>query len=142
LDELHNLHQAGSIHTARTMAETAVLLSLPKCHVSVAVDGDQPVAYLVEGRAINKRGLIEYAGPPELVWSLIARVASRTATESRLIVFPTHASLATFARDAGWQVEPLTSSKGLGDEMVLVLNPKIATPQILDRLFAWGLDQA
>jgi predicted N-acetyltransferase YhbS len=142
LSDLHNLQQAGSIHASRTMAETGVLLSLPKCHVSVAVDGDRPGAYLVEGRAINKQGLIEYAGPPELVWSLVSRAASRTTTDSRLVVFPTHASLATFARDVGWQVQPLTSSKGLGDEMVLVLNPKIATPQILDRLFAWGLDQA
>ncbi len=139
---LHDLHLGTSSHTRRSIAETEVLLSLPKCHVTVALDGAEPIAYLVEGRAINKQGLIEYAGPPELVWKLVTRATSGSAVDRRLLVFPTHAPLATFARAAGWQVEPLTSSKGLGEEMVLVLNPDIESAAVLDRLFAWGLDQA
>jgi hypothetical protein len=58
------------------------------------------------------------------------------------LIFPTHAGLAELARAAGWTIAPLVSSKGFGDEMVLLLDQTIAETGIVEQLFCWGLDQA
>ena len=141
LDALHHLHRQSGIHTQRSLAETAALLELPGCRVTILHSENRPVAYLVDADAVNKRGLIEYAGPPERVWSLVA-AASNHGNERPFLIFPTHEALARNARHEGWPVTPLSSCKGFGAEMLLVLNPDIATPEVLDRLFVWGLDQA
>lgn len=141
LEVLHHLHQQSGIYTRRTLAETAALLELPGCEVSVLHSENSPVAYLVDAHAVNKRGLIEYAGPSERVWSLVA-AASHDGDQRPFLIFPTHEDLVQNAHHEGWAVAPLPSCKGFGDEMQLVLNPDIATPAVLDRLFVWGLDQA
>ena len=60
----------------------------------------------------------------------------------RLLIYPTHPELAEMARVSDWTVAPLKSSKGFGDEMVLVLDEEVAVPAILENLFCWGLEQA
>jgi len=141
LDALHHLHRSQPAHSQRTIHESARLLTLPKCRILVGELDGAAVAYLVEGRATNKRGLIEYAGDSQDVWELVQHVAAENAPQ-RLLVFPTHPELAEMARKSGWSVEPLGSSKGFGDEMVLVLDEEVADPAILENLFCWGLEQA
>lgn len=141
LEALHRLHQQSNISMRRALPETAALLELPGCQVTVIHSNGQPAAYLVDAHAVSKRGLIEYAGPAELVWSLVAR-ASGHGNDHPLLIFPTHEPLARAARNQGWHVETLAACKGFGYEMLWVLNPDLATREVLDRLFVWGLDQA
>ena len=141
LDALHHLHRDQPIHSQRTRAESAKLFTLPKCPVLVGEVDGHPVAYLVEGRATNKRGLVEYAGDPGDVWELICHVTAARGPQ-QLLIFPTHPELAELARAAGWTIAPLVSSKGFGDEMVLLLDQTIAETGIVEQLFCWGLDQA
>jgi len=141
LDALHHLHRAQAIHSQRTPTESAVLFTLPKCPVLVGEADGHPVAYLVEGRATNKRGLVEYAGDSHDVWELIGHVTTARGSQ-QLLIFPTHPELAELARESGWSIGPLTSSKGFGDEMVLVLDETVAGTAVLEHLFCWGLDQA
>ena len=141
LDAVDRLHRSHSPHSHRTPHESAQLFTLPKCPVLVGEADGVAVAYLVQGRATNKRGLIEYAGETDDVWELVQHVSSRHGPQ-RLLVFPTHEQLAELAREAGWSIEPLRSSKGLGHEMLLVLDETLAHTGILEQLFCWGLDQA
>jgi len=39
-------------------------------------------------------------------------------------------------------IAPLKSSKGFGDEMVLLLDETVAEAGVVEQLFCWGLDQA
>lgn len=141
LAAVDRLHRSHSPHSHRTSHESTQLFSLPKCSVLVGEADGVAVAYLVRGQATNKRGLIEYAGDANDVWQLVQHVASQGGPQ-RLLVFPTHERLADLARKAGWSIEPLRSSKGLGDEMLLVLDQTLADSRLLDQLFCWGLDQA
>ena len=117
------------------------MFTLPKCPVLVGEIDDHPVAYLVEGRATNKRGLVEYAGDPVDVWELICHVTTARGPQ-QLLIFPTHPELAELARGAGLTIAPLKSSKGFGDEMVLLLDETVAEAGVVEQLFCWGLDQA
>jgi len=141
LAAIHQLHQSHSPHSRRTPAESAQLFTLPKCPVLVGESEGRAVTYLVDGQATNKRGLIEYAGAARDVWELVQHVVADQGPR-QLLVFPTHMELADWAREAGWSIEPLRSSKGFGDEMVLVLDETLSNSPILEQLFCWGLDQA
>jgi predicted N-acetyltransferase YhbS len=141
LDAIHQLHQSHTHHSRRTLHESAHLFSLPKCPVLVGESDGQAVAYLVDAQATNKRGLIEYAGGARDVWELVQHVVADRGPR-RLLVFPTHAELADWAREAGWSIEPLGSSKGSGDARVRVLDETLNDSPILRQLFCWGLDQA
>jgi len=141
LDAVHHLHRSQPAHSQRTIHESAQLLTLPKCRVLVGELDGAAVSYLVEGRATNKRGLIEYAGDSQDVWELVQYAAAESSPQ-RLLVFPTHRELVEMAQKSGWSVEPLGSSKGFGAEMVLVLDEEVVTPPILEDLFCWGLEQA
>ena len=141
LDVIQALHEDGPVHTRRTAEEFERLLELPKLDISVAIDDRRTVGYLVTGRAVNKRGLIEYAGDTETVWRLVNRSIGN-GVSGPLIVFHPHEPLARRAESRGWTVEPLASSKGFGAEMILVLNPAAVTPAVRSSLFVWGLDQA
>ena len=141
LDAVHQLHHSHTHHSRRTLRETAELFRLPKCPVLVGESDGQPVAYLVDGQAANKQGLIEYAGGARDVWNMVQHVVADRGPR-RLLVFPTHAELTDRAREAGWSIEPLSSSKGFGHEMVLVLDETLSDSPLLEQLFCWGLDQA
>ena len=141
LESLHQLHRSQPTHSQRTLLESSRLLTLPKCRVLVGELDGVAVSYLVEGRATNKRGLIEYAGDPSSIWQLVRSVTAENAPQ-RLLIYPTHPELAEMARVSDWTVAPLKSSKGFGDEMVLVLDEEVADPAILENLFCWGLEQA
>jgi len=141
LDSVDRLHRSHLPHSRRTLHESARLLTLPKCPVLVGEADGVAVAYLVDGRATNKRGLIEYAGNAHDIWELVQHVASSRGPQ-RLLVFPTHVELAGIALEADWSIEPLRSSKGIGDEMLLVLDETLANTGLLEQFFCWGLDLA
>ena len=77
LEAIGRLHDAETHRVARTREELAALLSLPKVHVLLAVQGDVVAGYLVVGQAMNKRGLLEGGGAPGATGALIRDELSR-----------------------------------------------------------------
>ena len=59
LDGIIALHEREPVRFARSLDDAAALLALPKMNVWVTTHDAEVVAYLVEGDAVNKRGIIE-----------------------------------------------------------------------------------
>jgi GNAT superfamily N-acetyltransferase len=142
LTAISELHDREPIRFARSPADSAALLSLPKMDVRVLIRQDQVAAYLVTGQACNKRGLIEYGGAAADIGLLMADVVRcpQITGPLPLVIHHTHPELAQFVTDLGQPPEPLPCSKGLGCEMLLVLRPERVSPTCLTRAFVWGLD--
>ena len=62
LDTIASIHDAEPQRILRSRQDHRALLSLPKISTYLAMDGEEPVAYLVIGGGVNKPGLIEGGG--------------------------------------------------------------------------------
>lgn len=141
LDDIVSLHDAEPVRFARSHTEYEKLLSLPKIHVSVLERNHHVDAYVAIGAARNKLGVIEYAGSADDILALIGHYTSqdKLPSEAPLVIYPHRDDLAKRLKPAGLQ--PLTSSKGHGIEMIYMTDPsRLAT--LTQSLFAWGLDYA
>lgn len=170
LEGIIRLHERETIRIARNADEWRTLLTLPKIVVWLITGQDEVLAYLVHSTAVNKPGIIEYAGETDLLAALILHearsfqddkvvaeaaslsepptlAASATANgssggETRLLVYPPRADLMEWSRSQGFPITPLSSSKGIGDEMIFVNCHEQVATAIRRDLFTWGLDQA
>ena len=138
------LHDQEAIRVARSRSDYEVLMNLPKVDTLVATRDGEVAAYLVVSRACNKRGFIEYAGSQADLLALCKRAVAQfdLADDFPMVIFHPYEQELRSLESAGARVEPLPSSKGHGDEMVLPVDPRRVTEEVLSRLFVWGLDLA
>lgn len=144
LESVLALFAQQPVRFSRTYDEARLLYCLPKVAVWVAVADGAVQGYLVHGQAHNKHGICEYAGATEVVVALIEHVAAHDTGDSPIpmLVYHTRPDLQDWARAEGLSVRELPSSKGIGKEMVYVVNPERFTAEIREQLFVWGLDHA
>ena len=71
LDFVAAAHDAEPRRIVRSPDDYLALLTLPKVSTSLALDGGEPVAYLVVGEGFNKPGLIEGGGDPAGLEALV-----------------------------------------------------------------------
>lgn len=95
-----------SIRFARNSTEMRNLLTLPKVDTLVFDRGGSYTAYLVYGKAVNKRGIIEYGGELDGVLALIQCVTKRFLPAS-LIAFHARPDLIQWATESGFELRPL-----------------------------------
>ena len=86
LEAIGRLHDAETHRIVRTREELAALLTLPKIHVHLAVQGTEIAGYLVVGEAMNKRGMMEGGGDSKAIGALVAELLSRLGPEDTLQV--------------------------------------------------------
>ena len=136
------MHEREPIRLARTSAQYAVLLGVPKMDVRVLVRDGGVAAYLMTGRACNKRGIMEYGGLANDIGALLADVvASQPAIAPMpLVIHHTHPELARLLQGIGVPFEPLPCSKGPGCEMIFEVRPGSVPTTVRQKLFIWGLD--
>ena len=136
------LHENESVRTQRSWSEYATLLTLPKTTVWVSKRDHQVSAYVVVGQAINKQGIIEFGGSVDDVLSLIKYSLHAQSLDRELPLIINHLRGDLFQRfkEVGEPLYKLESSKGLGCEMVYIVQPNNLFPKSLDKLFIWGLD--
>ena len=101
-------------------------------------------AYVVTGTAVNKHGVLEYAGRTDDILAGLAKLLREQHLDpaSPLPVFGTDSKLASLMHAHEIPMTPLASSKGHGIEMRLVLNRQRVHDLIENKLFVWGLDWA
>lgn len=73
LDDLIALHGADPNVIERTPKECGSLFALPKIKTFLAIKDSRPAAYLMVGKAINKPGIVEGAGNPASLETLLCR---------------------------------------------------------------------
>ena len=71
LDLVVRAHDAEPRRIVRSADDYLALLTLPKVSTSLALEGGEPVAYLVVGEGLNKPGLIEGGGDPAGLETLV-----------------------------------------------------------------------
>ena len=86
LEAIGRLNDAETHRILRTREELAALLTLPKIHVHLAVQGSVIAGYLVVGEAMNKRGLLEGGGAPGAIGALVRDELSRLGQGENLQV--------------------------------------------------------
>ncbi len=138
------LHEQEHVKFTRSWGDYATLLALPKMNVWAATRGEDVVAYLVCGDAVNKCGIIEYGGDLDGILALIAHALKKQppAANTRILVYHVRPDLIAKLRALDTKVRLLESSKGDGCEMIYVINPSCVTPRVREQLFVWGLDYA
>ena len=72
-------HDAEPRRIVRSRENYLALLTLPKVSTTLALDGGEPVSYLVVGEGFNKPGLIEGGGDPAGLETLVRRSLDRLA---------------------------------------------------------------
>ena len=143
LDGIMALYQNEPIRLSRSRAELRSLLALPKINVWVVARGERVDAYLVHGEAVNKRGIMEYGGDLQGIIALAGHVVrQQPADELCLLAYHTRPDLLAWVDASGLRFRPLQSSKGMGHEMISVVDPSGVRPDVRQKLFIWGLDQA
>lgn len=152
------LHERETIRIERSADEWRTLLALPKVVVWLITRKDEVLAYLVHSTAVNKPGIIEYAGETDLLAALVlheagspcepptlaasATVHGRSGGDTRLLIYHPRADLMEWSKSQGFPITPLPSCKGSGDEMIFVNCPERVATETRRDLFTWGLDQA
>ena len=146
VDHLHAimaLQRRQPVRMLRSPADFRQLLSLPGIRAWV-VQRKNVDAYLVTGTAVNKHGVLEYAGRADDILAGLAKLLREQYLDpaSPLPVFGTDSKLASLVHAHQVPMTPLASSKGHGTEMRLVLNRQRVHDLIENELFVWGLDWA
>ena len=146
VDHLHAimaLQRHQSVRMLRSPADFRQLLSLPGIRAWV-IQRENVEAYVVTGTAVNKHGVLEYAGRADDILAGLARLLRRQHLDpaAPLPVFGTDSKLVSLMRAHQVPMVPLASSKGHGTEMRLVLNRQRVNDRIENELFVWGLDWA
>jgi len=144
LEGVTALHEQEPIRFARTRDEYRALFSLPKVPVWVAVRESKVSAYLAHGCALNKRGIVEYAGQLDDLCALAGHVlqAQESPEAIPLLAYHTRPDLFAWAESMKFSSRPLESSKGFGHEMIYVVDPRRVPAALCERMFVWGLDHA
>lgn len=146
VDHLHAimaLQRHQSVRMLRSPADFRQLLSLPGIRAWV-VQRENVDAYVVTGTAVNKHGVLEYAGRADDILAGLARLLREQHLDpaAPLPVFGTDSKLVSLMHAHQVPMSPLASSKGHGTEMRLVLNRQRVNDRIENELFVWGLDWA
>ena len=140
LEDVVAIHEQEPIRITRSPEEYRVLFGLPKVHVSVAIRDACVKAYLVHAVAVNKSGVIEYGGELEGITALIRNTPS--SEKLSWVLFHPRGDLVTWANSFGFDIRPLKSSKGVGYEMIYIVDSDRISEEDRRRLFVWGLDCA
>lgn len=146
VDHFHDimaLQRRQPVRILRSPADFRQLLSLPGIE-AWGVQRTTTEAYVVTGTAVNKRGILEYAGRADDVLAGIAKLVQDQHLDpsAPLPVFGTDSEMAALLHAHQIPLTPLASSKGHGTEMKLVLNGQRVTDFVQSELFVWGLDWA
>ncbi len=103
LDGIIALHEREPVRFVRSRDDAAALLALPKMNVWVTIHDEEVAAYLVEGDAVNKRGIIEYGGDKDGILALIAHVKNRQPPAANTCLIAYHV-VGTSSRNSGhWE---------------------------------------
>lgn len=144
LEGVMALHEQEAVRFSRTPDEYRVLLALPKVDVWVALGRGAVVGYLVHGKAVNKRGLIEHGGEFTAVIGLMQHVCTTEppGAEASWLLFHPRPDLLQWAESMQFPMQPLECSKGIGNEMLYVVHPERVSSHVRKQIFVWGLDHA
>lgn len=144
LDAVLEIYDRNPIRLLRDRYQAEQLFSLPKVPVWIATWEGRVVAYVCHGQAVNKQGIAEYGGELGGVVALLRHIAQLLPANGilPLLIYHTRRDLAEWAQTLDLPTRPLPSSKGTNHEMAYVVRPGGLPPQLWDRLFVWGLDQA
>ncbi|MEE3372541.1 MAG: GNAT family N-acetyltransferase [Planctomycetota bacterium] len=141
--DVMTLQRCQPVRTMRSPADFRQLLSLPRIQ-AWAIQRKTLDAYVVTGTAVNKYGILEYAGRADDILAGIAKLVQeqRLAPDAPLPVFGTDSKMASLLHAHQIPMTPLVSSKGRGTEMRLILDRQRVNSVVEHELFVWGLDWA
>jgi len=138
------LHDDEPLRFARSPDDAAGLLTIPKYSNWVAEKDGEVAAYVVHAHGVNRLGITEYGGEQSGVLHLIKHVMHGLPAGAELpwFLYPDQQDLRTWSQQQGFSTRPLESSKGRGTEMHYIINKARVTPELANRFFVWGVDQA
>jgi GNAT superfamily N-acetyltransferase len=120
LDEVIAIHKRKSHRVIRSREEYRALLSLPKITTWLALADGRTVAYLTDGKATNKSGIIEGAGEPAGIEALLRRYLATVAEFTQALIPLNRTVLGDVLDRHGIARRPIEDARGVGYQMVRV----------------------
>jgi len=129
--DIQAIHNMEVFSVVRSSEEYPFLFSLPNMITLVALQGDEPIAYLLVSRAVNRPGLVEAGGEKAAVETLVEHVLAELDDHTELTAY---ANLTpTVLGDLLEEKMPERKAPGTANMMIRIND----VPSIMEKISPW-----